>query len=104
MALPRQITYTCVDAERYYTSGARLRGVERLVFGCCRSCGHEVVLRGGGWKHHITRSALLGLPHWPTGHVITTNCKRGCQCSSPEPDESKGRKSKLVFLGLRTDR
>ena len=54
--------------------------------------------------HHITRSSLRGLPHWPTGHVITQGCSRGCPCQSPELDQTKAQKSKLVFLGSHTDR
>ncbi|MCL5672394.1 MAG: hypothetical protein JRM76_06115 [Nitrososphaerota archaeon] len=76
----------------------------RLEFGRCRNCGHEVVFEGGRWKHHVTRSRLLGVPHWPTGHVITVECRRDCPCSSPEGDGSRGQKSKLVLLGSRAER
>ncbi|MDG6961577.1 MAG: hypothetical protein JRM89_04065 [Nitrososphaerota archaeon] len=75
----------------------------RLTFGSCKNCGHEVACMDGRWMHHITRSSLRGLPHWPTGHVITQGCRRGCPCQSPELDQTKAQKSKLVLLGSHTD-
>ncbi|EQB71091.1 MAG: hypothetical protein AMDU4_FER2C00201G0008 [Ferroplasma sp. Type II] len=75
-----------------------------LEFGSCKNCGHPVVNFNSKWLHHITRSNLLGLPHWPAGHIITVDCKWKCNCSIPELDQAKPLKTKLVYLGSRTDR
>ena len=75
-----------------------------LKFGVCKNCSHEVVFFDSQWKHHITRTKLYHVPHWPTGHLITLDCKWGCQCSTPVLDESKEQKSKMVLLGSHTDR
>ena len=73
-------------------------------FGVCKNCGHPVVNYNSKWSHHITRGELLGLPHWPAGHVITLDCKWKCKCDTPEPDLTKLLKTKLVYLGKRIDR
>ena len=75
----------------------------RLQFGVCKNCGHSIAMRDSVWLHHITRSRLLNLPHWPAGHVLTEDCKWHCDCRIPEPDPSRTVKSKLVYLGRRTD-
>ena len=68
------------------------------------NCSHEVVYFEDQWKHHITRTKMYHVPHWPTGHVITLDCKRDCQCSIPDLDQSKGQKSKIVLLDSHPDR
>ncbi len=75
-----------------------------LKFGVCKNCSHEVVFFNGQWKHHITRAKLYHIPHWPTGHVITQDCKWDCQCPIPELDESKGQRSRMVLLDNHLDR
>ena len=76
-----------------------------LKFGICKNCGHEIVFFEDQWKHHITRANLYHVPHWPTGHVITIDCKRdSCKCLMPELDELKGQKSRMVLLDSHTDR
>ncbi len=77
----------------------------KLKFGVCKNCGHDVVFFDGQWKHHITRAKLYHIPHWPTGHVITINCKKdACTCSVPDPDDSKEEKSRMVLLDSHMDR
>ena len=78
--------------------------MKRLEFNVCKNCGHSVVNFNSKWLHHISRSKLLGFPHWPSGHVITLDCKWGCKCNIPEPDQTQPSKTKLVYLGKRTDR
>lgn len=75
-----------------------------LEFGVCKNCGHPVVNFSSSWMHHVTRSKLTGYLHWPTGHVITRDCKWECKCNTPEPDPTKPLKTELVYLGKRTDR
>lgn len=76
----------------------------RLQFGVCKNCGHSIAMRDSVWLHHISRSRLLNLPHWPAGHVLTEDCKWHCDCRIPEPDPSRTVKSKFVYLGRATDR
>jgi len=74
--------------------------MEHLEFGICKNCGHEVVKLNSRWMHHVTRSKLTGLPHWPAGHVITLDCKQDhCECNNPEPNQNQPLKTKLVYLG-----
>ena len=75
-----------------------------LDFGVCKNCGHEIVFFDGQWKHHTTRTKLHHVPHWPTGHVITLECKQNCQCSEPHLDESMGKKSKIALVGRHPDK
>ena len=72
----------------------------KLKFGICKNCNHEVVFFQDQWKHHTTRAKLYHVPHWPTGHVITIDCKWDCKCSIPELDESKRQNTKLVLLDI----
>ena len=71
-----------------------------LKFGSCRNCGHQIVLDGSAWMHHVSRSRLYGVPHWPAGHVITKECRhKGCGCALPELDQAGPTEEKLVYLG-----
>lgn len=76
----------------------------KLYFGICKNCGHPVVKKDTCWMHHITRSKLLNLPHWPSGHVITLDCKWSCECKIPELDQTRNVKHKLVYIGKSTER
>ncbi len=75
----------------------------RLEFGVCKNCEHTVVNYNSKWLHHITRSKLLGLPHWPAGHIITLDCKWKCDCNIPEVDPNKPLKNNFVYLGRKID-
>ncbi|MGP6240246.1 hypothetical protein ACNF40_07550 [Cuniculiplasma sp. SKW4] len=52
----------------------------------------------------MTRAKLYHVPNWATGHVITLDCKWGCECNIPENDQTKPLKTKLAYLGKRKDR
>lgn len=76
----------------------------KLDFGECRNCGHQVVKEGKNWLHHITRSKLMNLPHWPAGHVISAECNWDCECKVPELDQAKNVKSRIVYIGKSTEK
>ncbi len=86
------------------------RGMAKLCFSECASCGHEVAFipNGSGrlstpeWRHHISRARLYGAPHWPTGHVLTRDCKT-CKCTSPGPKPGVSVREKYAFIGLSTE-
>ena len=81
---------------------------ERVEYGRCGRCGHEIVLARPitlhGWAHHITRSQRSGVPHWPAGHVLTTRCLRErCECSEPSPNLDFPVKKRLIYVGSNPD-
>ena len=78
--------------------------MKKLKFGICKNCKHQLAMKDSLWLHHITRSRLLHFPHWPSGHVITVDCKWQCECKVPELDQTKPVKSKLTYLGRNTDK
>ena len=82
--------------------------IARLEFCLCGGCDHEIALSKSapihGWVHHITRSELFHIPHWPMGHILTTRCMREpCRCVSPKPAPGLPLRSRLAYLGTNTD-
>ncbi|MCI4330856.1 MAG: hypothetical protein L3K19_03280 [Thermoplasmata archaeon] len=81
--------------------------VDTLSYSTCGHCGHEVATRsttpGPHWVHHITRSRLYHLPHWPTGHILTLGCRRGsCDCVTPTPVPNLPVRVRWALIGANT--
>jgi hypothetical protein len=95
-------------ARRELRVGRSVAMFEKVAFGHCSRCDHQIALAPPvsvhGWAHHITRSRRDGIPHWPAGHVLTTRClHENCGCVSPSPNLDFPVITRLVYLGKISD-